>query len=74
MICAGLAGVVSTFKFKDSLDSSMMMYGGVLVFFMLFVFGVIWWNKYSSASNLFYGAPRDCTLHSTDTDVFYARK
>ena len=74
MVILGLVGIVMSMKYKESLGSALLVYGGAFVFLVLFIFGIIWWKRYAAAAQLFMGAPRDCTLYSTDTDVFYARK
>ena len=74
LMALSVGGMGAALHYRGTLDNTVLLVVIMLIFVWLAYMGVAWYRKASDANNVFISAPRNCSITSTDSEVFYARK
>ena len=74
IIVTSLVVFVATIYARGYLNGQLTVFGFIALSLLMLVIGGVWHSRSTSATSVFISAPRDCSLTSSDADVFYARK
>lgn len=74
IMAASVVGFALSIYYKSELGGTLPLLGVLTVALSVACIGFLWYRKASSAVDVFASAPRNCSLTSSDSDVFYARK
>jgi len=74
IMAASVVGFALSIYYKSELGGTLPLLGVLTVALSVACIGFSWYRKASSAVDVFASAPRNCSLTSSDSDVFYARK
>jgi len=74
IIALSVVGIALAVHFRSDIGGMVRLILFLTVLLATACFGWVWYKKAAAAIDVFVSAPRNCSLTSTDSDVFYARK